>query len=43
MTLKVAACWSAVPGRPLGKGSSEVFATIGGGDAGRQEPAGRAG
>lgn len=37
--LKMAAFWSAVLGRPLDKGSSEFFATIGGTDAGRQEPA----
>ena len=37
--LKVAAFWSAVLGRPLGEGSSEVFASIGGADAARQEPA----
>ena len=37
--LKVAAFWSAVLGRPLDEGSSEVFASIGGADAARQEPA----
>ena len=37
--LKLAAFWSAVLGRPLDDGSSEFFASIGGADAGRQEPA----
>src|SRR5579863_10077513 len=37
--LKLAAFWSAVLGRPLDEGSSEWFASIGGTDAGRQEPA----
>jgi hypothetical protein len=37
--LKMAAFWSAVLGRPIDKGSSEVFATIGGTDAARPEPA----
>ena len=37
--LKLAAFWSAVLGRPIDKGSSEFFATIGGADAARQEPA----
>jgi hypothetical protein len=37
--LKVAAFWSAVLGRPLDKGSSDVFASIGGADADRREPA----
>jgi hypothetical protein len=37
--LKLAAFWSAVLGRPLDKGSSELFTSIGGADAGRQEPA----
>ena len=37
--LKMAAFWSAVLGRPLDKGSSELFASIGGADADRQEPA----
>jgi predicted enzyme related to lactoylglutathione lyase len=37
--LKVAAFWSAVLGRPLDKGSSEFFASIGGADAERREPA----
>ncbi len=37
--LKVAAFWSAVLGRPLDPGSSEFFATIGGADGARQEPA----
>jgi catechol 2,3-dioxygenase-like lactoylglutathione lyase family enzyme len=37
--LKMAAFWSAVLGRPLDKGSSKLFASIGGTDAARQEPA----
>ena len=37
--LKVAAFWSAVLGRPVDKGSSEFFASIGGADAERREPA----
>jgi len=37
--LKVAAFWSAVLGRPLDEGSSELFASIGGADAARREPA----
>jgi hypothetical protein len=37
--LKLAGFWSAVLGRPLDMGSSEFFASIGGADAGRQEPA----
>ncbi|WP_300612683.1 VOC family protein [Trebonia sp.] len=37
--LKLAAFWSAVLGRPLDKGSSELFASIGGADAERPEPA----
>jgi hypothetical protein len=37
--LKVAAFWSAVLGRPLDKGSSELFAAIGGADDARREPA----
>jgi Glyoxalase-like domain len=37
--LKMATFWSAVLGRPLDKGSSEVFASIGGADGARQEPA----
>lgn len=37
--LKVAAFWSAVLDRPLDKGGSEVFASIGGADGGRREPA----
>jgi predicted enzyme related to lactoylglutathione lyase len=37
--LKVAAFWSAVLGRPLDKGRSEVFASIGGADGQRREPA----
>jgi predicted enzyme related to lactoylglutathione lyase len=37
--LKVAAFWSAALGRPLDKGSSKVWASIGGGDPDRREPA----
>jgi predicted enzyme related to lactoylglutathione lyase len=37
--LKVATFWSAVLGRPLDKGSDEMFATIGGADPQRREPA----
>jgi predicted enzyme related to lactoylglutathione lyase len=37
--LKVATFWSAVLGRPLDKGGSEHFASIGGADADRREPA----
>lgn len=37
--LKIATFWSAVLGRPLDKGSSELFASIGGTDAARHEPA----
>ena len=37
--LKLAAFWSAVLGRPLDKGSSESFASIGGTDGERREPA----
>jgi hypothetical protein len=37
--LKMAAFWSAVLGRPLDNGSSEVFASIGGADGQRREPA----
>ena len=37
--LKMAAFWSAVLGRPLDKGSSEFFASIGGADGERREPA----
>jgi hypothetical protein len=37
--LKVATFWSAVLGRPLGKGSSRGFASIGGSDPDRREPA----
>ena len=37
--LKVAAFWAAALGRPLDNGSSELFASIGGADAARQEPA----
>lgn len=37
--LKIAAFWSAVLGRPLDKGCSELFASIGGADGERREPA----
>jgi hypothetical protein len=37
--LKLAAFWSAVLGQPLDKGSSEFFASIGGADSQRREPA----
>jgi Glyoxalase-like domain len=37
--LKMAAFWSALLGRPLDEGSSEWFASIGGTDADRREPA----
>jgi Glyoxalase-like domain len=37
--LKLATFWSAVLGRPLDDGSSEFFASIGGTDAERIEPA----
>jgi hypothetical protein len=37
--LKMATFWSAVLGRPLDKGSSGQFASIGGTDAARGEPA----
>jgi predicted enzyme related to lactoylglutathione lyase len=37
--LKIAAFWSAVLGRPLDDGSSELFASIDGADAKRREPA----
>ena len=37
--LKLAAFWSAALGRPLDKGSSEFFASIGGSDGERREPA----
>ena len=37
--LKLTAFWSAVLGRPLDNGSSEFFASIGGADGERQEPA----
>ena len=37
--LKIAAFWSAALGRPLDGGSSEFFATIGGADPERREPA----
>jgi hypothetical protein len=36
---KLAAFWSAVLGRRLDKGSSEFFASIGGADGERREPA----
>jgi hypothetical protein len=37
--LKLAGFWSAALGRPLDEGSSEFFASIGGADAERREPA----
>lgn len=37
--LKVAAFWSAVLGRPVDKGASKAFASIGGADPQRREPA----
>ena len=37
--LKMAAFWSATLGRPIDKGSSKLFASIGGADGTRQEPA----
>jgi len=37
--LKLAASWSGVLGRPVDQGSSEFFASIGGGDRERREPA----
>jgi predicted enzyme related to lactoylglutathione lyase len=37
--LKMAAFWSAVLGRPVDQGSSKLFASIGGADAKRREPA----
>ena len=37
--LKVASFWSAALGRPLDKRSNEVFASIGGADGTRAEPA----
>ena len=37
--LKMAAFWSAVLGRPVDKGSSAVWASIGGTDPERREPA----
>jgi hypothetical protein len=37
--LKMAAFWSAVLGRPVDEGSSPAFASIGGADPARQEPA----
>jgi hypothetical protein len=37
--LKLAAFWPAVLGRPLDVGSSEFFASIGGADGERREPA----
>lgn len=36
---KLAAFWSAVLSRPVDKGGSEFFASIGGADGDRQEPA----
>jgi len=37
--VKVASFWSAVLGRPLDEGSSQLFASIGGADGARAEPA----
>jgi hypothetical protein len=37
--LKAAAFWSAVLGRPVDKGSSKVYASIGGADPARRQPA----
>lgn len=37
--LKIAAFWSAALGRPLDKGSSQEFASIGGADGARRLPA----
>jgi catechol 2,3-dioxygenase-like lactoylglutathione lyase family enzyme len=37
--LKMAAFWSTVLGRPVDKGSSKSFASIGGADAERRDPA----
>jgi predicted enzyme related to lactoylglutathione lyase len=37
--LKLAAFWSNVLGRPLDKGSSDMWASIGGSDGARAEPA----
>jgi len=37
--MKIATFWSTVLGRPLDKGSGELFASIGGTDAARREPA----
>ena len=37
--LRVATFWSTALGRPVDDGSSELFASIGGGDADRAEPA----
>jgi predicted enzyme related to lactoylglutathione lyase len=37
--LKMVAFWSAVLGRPVDKGDSEVYASIGGADGSRQDPA----
>jgi Glyoxalase-like domain len=37
--LKLAAFWSSVLGRPLDSGSSDYFASIGGADPERREPA----
>jgi hypothetical protein len=36
---KVAGFWSAVTGRPIDEGSTDAFASIGGGDTKRSEPA----
>ena len=37
--MKIATFWSAALGRPLDKGSGELFASIGGTDAARRAPA----
>ncbi len=37
--LKIAGFWSAVLGRPLDEGSGELWASIGGADPARREPA----
>jgi hypothetical protein len=37
--LKAGAFWSAILGRPLDSGGSPIFASIGGGDPERQQPA----
>lgn len=37
--MKIATFWSAVLDRPIDKGSGELFASIGGTDAARREPA----